>query len=296
MKKALVIDGNSLIYRCFYATQSMLNFYHQNNLVPSNALRLVIQMMSKLLHTTTYDYVFFAFDHYKKTFRNEFFEDYKAKRQKTPDDLLVQIPWIRTVLEAMGIYCYSMEGFEADDLVGSFCKIMNQQNISVDVYTSDKDLLQLVNALTSLHLFKTGISTTQVYTFENFSQLFFDLQPSQIVDYKAIIGDGSDNYNGIKGIGPKTASNLLKKYQTINNIYQHLDELAPSQKQKFIECKKQANLCYKLATLKTHLFDNLTIDTFVKKSLNLERYKQIGQQLRINNFEKYISGSNFNQK
>ncbi|MBQ6970712.1 hypothetical protein IJQ19_04010 [bacterium] len=92
MKKALVIDGNSLIYRCFYATQSMLNFYHQNNLVPSNALRLVIQMMSKLLHTTTYDYVFFAFDHYKKTFRNEFFEDYKAKRQKTPDDLLVQIP------------------------------------------------------------------------------------------------------------------------------------------------------------------------------------------------------------
>lgn len=192
-------------------------------------------------------------------------------------------------MEAMGIYCYSMEDYEADDLVGSFCKIMNHQNIGVDVYTSDKDLLQLVNKLTNLHLFKVGISTTQVYTFENFSQLFFGLQPNQIVDYKAIIGDGSDNYAGVKGIGPKTASNLLKKYQTVNNIYQHLDELAPAQKQKFIDCKKQADLCYKLATLKTHLFDDQTIDTFIKKPLNLEQYKQIGQQLKINNFEKYVS-------
>lgn len=92
MAKALVIDGNSLIYRCFYATQSMLNYYHKNNLVPSNALRLVIQMINKLLHTAKYDYVFVAFDHYKKTFRNELFVDYKAKRQKTPDDLIIQIP------------------------------------------------------------------------------------------------------------------------------------------------------------------------------------------------------------
>lgn len=189
----------------------------------------------------------------------------------------------------MGIYCFSMEGFEADDLVGSYCKVMNKQNISVDVFTSDKDLLQLVNDLTTLHMFKVGISTTQIYTSQNFSELFFGLQPKQIVDYKAIIGDGSDNFCGVKGIGPKTASNLLKKYQTIDNIYLHLDKIATSQKQKFIECKQQAKLCYQLAKIKDNLFDNQTIEVFIKKPLNIDRYKQIGQQLKINNFEKYIS-------
>lgn len=289
MAKALAIDGNSLVYRCFYATQSMLNYYHKNNLIPSNALRLVVQMVAKLLSSTTYDYVFIAFDHYKKTFRNEMFADYKAKRQKTPDDLIIQIPWIRQTLEAMGIYCFSLQGFEADDLVGSYCKIMNQQNISVDVYTSDKDLLQLVNNLTSLHMFKTGISTTQTYTCDNFASLFFGLQPKQVVDYKAIIGDGSDNFSGIKGIGPKTASNLLVKYQTFDNIYLHLDELALTQKSKFIEFKSQAELCYKLAKIKDDLFDHQSIQTFIKKPIDMEKYQQIGQQLKINNFEKYIS-------
>ncbi|MCQ2748257.1 MAG: hypothetical protein MJ223_03405 [Mycoplasmoidaceae bacterium] len=133
-------------------------------------------------------------------------------------------------------------------------------------------MLQLVSQLTNVNLFKVGVSETVKYTVDNFADLFYGLTPSQIVDSKAICGDGSDNFCGIKGIGPKTAANLLKKYNCFSNIYAHIDELAAGQKQKFIENKASGKLCYQIATIKKDLFGNRQLDEFIKNSCNYDQF------------------------
>lgn len=268
MKKALVIDGNSLVYRVFWATFKMLDYYKKNNLTPTNATNLFIKAVIKLLYENNYDYAFVAFDHAKHTFRSEMLEAYKANRKPMPDDLRIQLPIIHSFLDTLGIYHQSKEGFEADDLIGSYCKLMNSNDVEVEVFTSDKDMLQLVNDKTHVNLFKTGISETIKYDLNNFGNLYHNLNPSQVIDFKAIVGDGSDNFCGIKGIGPKTAANLLLKYGSFRNIYDNLSQLPEAQAQKFIENKNSGELCYEIATIKCDLFNNTHIQEFVKRSQN----------------------------
>ena len=140
-KKAIVIDGNSLIYRSFYATFKQLEYYKQHNFTPANAIKLVGFIVYKLLEEQEYDYALFALDHGKKTFRNDEFDDYKAGRKPMPEDLVCQLPEISNFVKSLGMKVMSIPGIEADDIIGSYSKIMNANGIEVTIFTSDRDML-----------------------------------------------------------------------------------------------------------------------------------------------------------
>lgn len=288
MKKAMVVDGNSLIYRVYWATFKMLPYYKEHNLIPTNAVNLFVKTILTLLQRDQYDYVFIAFDHAKHTFRSEMLDQYKANRKPMPAELFIQLPMVNTYLDAMGIAHCSQEGFEADDLIGSYCKLMNDNNVFVDVFSSDKDMLQLVNDLTSVNLFKVGISETVRYEPSNFPNLYYGLNPCQVVDFKAIVGDGSDNFPGIKGIGPKSAANLLKKFGSFANIYQNLSQVSTIQAQKFIDNKVNGELCYKIATIKKDLFTNKQINEFSKNVFDKEKFIKLSNEYKLPSLLKHL--------
>ncbi len=267
----------------------MLPYYQQHNLTPTNAVNLFTKAVLTLLKRDQYDYVFVAFDHAKHTFRSDMLDQYKANRKPMPNELLVQLPIVNNFLDVMGIKHQSQEGFEADDLIGSYCKLMNDNQVQVDVFSSDKDMLQLVNELTSVNLFKVGVSETVRYEPSNFANLYFGLKPSQVVDYKAIVGDGSDNFPGIKGLGPKTAAELLKKFGSFANIYQNLSQLPASQAQKFIDNKAKGELCYNIATIKKDLFTSKQIDEFVLGSFNHEQFIKLANDYKLPSLIKFIT-------
>lgn len=281
MVKAIVIDGNSLVYRAYWATYKMLDYFKKNNLVPTNAVNLFTKSILNLFKDKQYDYGFIAFDHARHTFRSQMLDKYKANRKPMPDDLRTQLPMIFKMLETIGISFCSKEGYEADDLIGSFCKIMNDKQIIIDVFSSDRDMLQLVNDLTTVNLFKVGVSQVITYNLSNFKQLYYGLTPKQIIDYKAIVGDGSDNFPGIKGIGPKAAIKLLIKYDTLDNIYANLNNLSLKQKQQFENNKDMAYLCYKIATINKSLFSENDLDYFRKKPFNKEKFISLVNEYKI---------------
>jgi DNA polymerase-1 len=211
MKKALVIDGNSMVYRMFYASLNQLEYYKARNLQPANAIKLFLLVLLKILTQTKYDYALVAFDHQKKTLRHNEFAEYKAGRKPMPEDLFVQLPVLKELIEDLGVHVLSMEGIEADDIIGSYAKKNNKNGVEVDIFSSDKDMLQLVNELTVVNLMKTGISDIRKVSLETFKDNFFGLTPEQVNDFKGIAGDSSDNLMGVKGIGEVSAVNLLKQ-------------------------------------------------------------------------------------
>ncbi len=282
-KKAIVIDGNSLIYRAFYATFNQLEWYKKNNLRPANAIKLVTLAVCKLLNDKQYDYALFALDHQKKNFRSEEFADYKAGRKPMPEDLYIQLEDINKCINALGVRTLSIPNIEADDIIGSYSKIMNTNDIEVDIFTSDKDMLQLVNEKTCVSLFKVGVSQMDVFNHLNFSDKFFGLKPNQIPDYKGIAGDSSDNLCGVKGIGPKTAINLLIKYGNFEEIYNHVNELNENQRTKFNQSRDHAKLCKTLATIRRDVLDNNSINEFVKNPVNKEELDKIKNLYHLNN-------------
>ena len=288
-KKAIAIDGNSLIYRCFYATYNQLQYYKDHNLQPVNALNLFIYSVLKLINEKKYDYALIAFDHGKKTFRTEKFEQYKEGRKPMPDELISQLSEIRSSVEMMGILGMSKENYEADDLIGSFAKIMNNNDVKLDIYSSDRDMLQLVNSNTTIKLFKTGVSAFDEYNMENFSEKFFGLIPEQITDYKGIAGDNSDFLKGIPSIGPKTTVNLLLKYRNLENIYSHISELPLSQQKKLCEYKKNAFECKELATILSNLLDNEDINKFKLCPCDFDKLLSLLNKYHLNKLIGYIT-------
>ncbi|MDR3163745.1 MAG: 5'-3' exonuclease [Mycoplasmataceae bacterium] len=287
-KKALVIDGNSLCYRAFYATLNQADYYKKNNYPVVNALKLVLLILLKLLHEQSYDYALVAFDHEKKTNRHNLFTDYKAGRKPMPEDLVNQLPLIKNAIKILGISVISIQGIEADDIIGSFCKKMNSQSIDVEVYTSDRDLLQLVNEHTAINIFQTGISMIKKITLENFRDNFFGLEPDQVCDFKAIAGDNSDNLGGVKGIGPKTAAMLIKRFGSIDKIYASLDQLAPSQSQKFITHKEHAYLCKTLCIIQLDAIDHVDMHQLQKLDIDSFRLEQIIRKYHFKGMDKYL--------
>jgi len=288
-KKALVIDGNSLAYRAFYATLSQLEYYKQRNLPPVNALKLFLLIVLKIIDTNQYEYALIAFDHHKKTFRNDLMPEYKAGRKPMPDDLFIQLDEIKEAIKILGIKTLSIPEIEADDIIASYTQLMSNANVECDVYSSDRDLLQLVNDLVTVNMFKTGISDVQSFNIHNFSEQFKGLIPSQIPDYKAIAGDNSDNLCGIKGIGEVTAANLLHKFSSFNEIYDHLDELNPSQKQKFIEHEQEGRLCLQLATVRKDVLNEYSAIDFIKQNIDQSALEKLINKYHFKNFEKFLN-------
>jgi DNA polymerase-1 len=283
--RCAIIDGNALLYRCYYATLNQLAYYQQNNLQPLNALKLFLLLICQI-NQKKYDYMLIAFDHKDKTKRHQEFNEYKAKRKSMPQELVSQIPLILDALDRIKIQYCSISGYEADDIIGSYAKFFAKHDTQVDIYTSDKDMFQLVETNIRIIYFKTGLSVTIEIDHNNFDKHFFGLKPMQVIDFKAISGDASDNLPGVKGVGPKTTVNLLKKYNDLETIYSHIDELGEREKEKFIRDEKSAIQCKKLATIITDI-QCRQIDVFINK-LNINNLKTVIQQYRFNGFEKYF--------
>ncbi len=288
MKKAVVIDGNSLTYRAFYATYKQAEYAIEHDIIPNNAIRLMALMCFKIIENKNYDYALVAFDSVEKTFRAKQYAQYKAGRKKMPDALVQQLPVIKKVLGYMGFHIIAIPEIEADDIIGSFCKVMFNENIFTDVFSSDQDMLQLVNKITNVNILKTGVSDIKVYTDDNFLELYDGLRPNQVIDYKGIVGDSSDNLPGVKGIGKKTGLKLILKYDNLENIIKHKSDLSDNLRNKIELANDEPYLCKELATIKINVLDNSSSKDYLFIRPNYSALREIFMEYNINNLGKYL--------
>ena len=255
MKKLFIIDGNSLINRAFYALPPLANA----NGIYTNAVFGFLNCIIKLICENKPDYFVVAFDHARKTFRNEMYDGYKATRKETPTELKMQFPIVREALDAMGIKYIEQAGIEADDIIGTIAKNSGAFNT---IITGDRDSLQLIDSNTKVWLTQKGITTVKEVNLENIKELF-GLTPSQIIDFKALAGDSSDNIPGVSGIGDKTAISLLENYNNIDGIYNNLSFLKTGVMNKLIENKEMCLLSKNLATIKTNCDIDYSLEQFI---------------------------------
>lgn len=246
-KKLLLLDGNSLAYRCFFAL-NVKNFTNHEG-IPTNAIYGFKRILDAILKEIKPTHILAAFDASNKTFRTDLYADYKSGRAKTPDELFEQFPAIHQLLRLMGIKDYELADYEADDIIGTLAQKGNQAQMDVAIVTGDRDLTQLVNEQTTVYITQKGFSTYETYT-PDYLKAKVGITSDQIIDLKALTGDTSDNYPGVKGIGEKTALKLLKQYSTLENLYQHLNEIkAGKMKENLVRDQKQAFQAKQLATI-----------------------------------------------
>ena len=248
--KLMVIDGNSIVNRAFYGVSQTLTTREG---LPTNAIFGFLNILLKLLDEEQPEGLAVAFDLRAPTFRHKAFADYKAQRKGMPEELAVQMPVLKEVLDAMNIRRCELEGWEADDLLGTMARINAAQGGDTVIVTGDKDSLQLIDAHTTVKLVTTrmGQTTTRNVTPEDFrSEYGFD--PIHMIDLKALMGDSSDNYPGVKGVGEKTAMALIQQYHSVDAIYEKLPDLdaKPAVIRKLTEGEADARMSYDLAVIR----------------------------------------------
>ena len=248
MKKIVLIDGNNLLFRSYYATAYSGSIMKNSKNFPTNALYGFVNMINKIINEEEPSYMMVAFD-IGTNFRKEYYKEYKEGRSAMPDELKVQFPKAKEILDALGITYYELEPFEADDIIGTFAHYCDESDDCEGlIVSSDKDLLQLISPKVSVKLLKT-----KEFIKYNPSNFLTDwgFPPIKMIDYKALAGDPSDNIPGVKGVGEKTAINLLSTYGSLDNIYANIDNIKGALKNKLIQDKENAFLSQKLATIYT---------------------------------------------
>src|SRR5512141_2087687 len=250
-----LIDGHALAYRMYFALTAVggSQRWQTSKGEPTAGIYGFARELLRIIEQESPEYLAVAFD-VGKTFRDEIFPEYKGTREKMPDDLRPQIKRIREMVDAFNIPRLEMEGFEADDVLGSVARIAAAQGLGVKIITGDRDLLQLVNERTVVYL----AGDDQNYIKDEDVVKKLGVPPKQVVDYKALVGDKSDNIPGVAGVGEKTAVALLEKYGTLDNIYKHIDEVENRWKTKLEANKVNAYLSRDLAQIKTDL--NIKLD------------------------------------
>ena len=243
MEKLVLIDGNSLINRAFYATP----VFTTKNGTPTNGVFGFVKLMLKIISDKKPTYFAVAFDLHAPTFRHKIYADYKAGRKSMPDELRVQMPILKEVLSLMSVKTLELEGYEADDLLGTMAKKFDVQTY---IYTGDRDAYQLVDKSTNVCYTRKGVSDILELSIENFKDEI-GLTPAQIVDLKALMGDKSDNIPGVAGVGEKSAMSLLEKFSDIDGVYAHLSEIAGALHTKLENGQKDAYFSKELATINT---------------------------------------------
>ena len=271
MKKLILVDGNNLIFRSYYATAYNGNLMKNSKGFPTNALYGFINMINKIIEEEKPEYMVVAFDK-GKTFRHEKYKDYKAGRISTPDELKEQMPIAKQILTAMGIKYLEIDNYEADDIIGTFAKFCDlEEDFIGTIVSSDKDLLQLISSDVDIKLLKQKDYIR--YNLESFREAY-GIEPINIIDLKALMGDQSDNIPGVKGIGEKTALKLLHEYKSLDLIYENIDKIKGALNKKLTEEKENAYKSYDLATIyKDVPFDLNIYDLKVKEKNNDELLK-----------------------
>ena len=246
MKKVILVDGNNLLFRSYYATAYSGNLMKNSKGFPTNALFGLTNMLNKIIKEENPEYMLVAFDK-GKTFRHEKYKDYKAGRIKTPDDLVVQFKPSRELTRALGIKCFEIDNYEADDIIGTYSRLIDEDpDYEGIIISSDKDLLQLISQSVKVKLLKThDYIMMDEAEFKN----TYGLEPIKMIDLKGLMGVASDNIPGVNGIGEKTAIKLLQEYGSVENLYDHIDELKGATKDKLVQGKEDAFVSKEMATI-----------------------------------------------
>ncbi len=298
-KYFVIVDSNSVIHRAFHALPPLKN--KEGQVV--NAVYGFLLILFKIINEFNPQYLVACFDRPEPTIRKNKFADYKAKRAKAPQELYDQIPLVKDILQAFSAPIFEMPGYEGDDLIGtlSCLSVEKDPNLQNIIVSGDNDIFQLVNNKTNVYYLKKGVKDTSLYGEEYVFKKFGGLSPLQIIDYKALKGDQSDNIPGVPGIGEKTAIDLISRFQNLNGVYQALDkgEIKESIKEKLINNKESAYLSYELAQIITNApieikdincceWRNYDKDVLVDKLLSLGFKSLISKIPHENNMESFI--------
>jgi len=275
-----LIDGHALAYRTYYAiTAGMSDRMQTRTGEPTAGIFGFANVLMRLLEQEKPEYLAVAFDT-GKTFRNELYPEYKATRAKMPDDLRPQIERIRTMIDAFHLPRLEMQGVEADDVLGSIARQAVEQGLGVKIITGDRDLLQLVDDRITVSLPGSKLSDSKNYTPSEVRE-YLGVEPSQVVDYKALVGDTSDNIPGVPGIGPKTAVSLLEKYKTLDGVYEHIDEITGKTREKLETGKESAYLSRDLAQIKTDVSVILVLEEARTDHINIPAVEALFRELEF---------------
>lgn len=286
MKKIILVDGNNLLFRSYYATSYSGVIMKNSKGFPTNGLYGFINMMNKIIDEEKPNYILVAFDK-GKTFRHEKYSEYKAGRREMPEELKLQFPKAKEVLDAMGIKHFEIDNYEADDIIGTLAKTVDlEDEFIATIISSDKDLLQLISKEVEVKLLKTkGFIRFDEKTFKD----TYGTTPIHMIDLKALMGDASDHIQGVKGIGEKTAINLLTKYQSLDNVYEHLNEIGGKTKEKLEQGKDDAYMSYDLATIYKEVPIPFSLEDCIYKGMNIKDYKDILGELEFKSLLKKIN-------
>ena len=295
-KKYLVIDGNSIMNRAFYA----IRLLSTKDGLYTNAIYGFLNIYYMIIDKINPDFVSVAFDLKAPTFRHKMFVEYKAHRKMMPDELKVQMPVIKDILNAMNVPIYEIEGYEADDILGTIANINTKNSISTYILTGDKDSLQLISDKTSIIMPSSKMGKTEytIYTPDVLMEKQ-SIAPKQVIDIKSLMGDSSDNIPGVPGIGEKTAYSLIGKYSSLENIYDNILELEATEsvKKKLRENKDIAFLSYKLATIDINVPIDLDYDKAKIGSADIPQLTSIFERLSFKKFlDRYDIDGNASQQ
>lgn len=278
MEKILLVDGNNLIFRSYYATAYTGVIMRNSKGFPTNALYGFINMMNKIIREEKPDYILVAFDK-GKTFRHDAYSEYKAGRSDTPDELKQQFPVAKEVLKAMGIKYYEMDNYEADDIIGTLSSIAHDDpNFTSEIISSDKDLLQLIEDDVVVRVLKSNDHI--IMDRDKFIETY-GVEPIKMIDLKALMGDSSDNIPGVAGVGEKTAIKLIQEYQSIDNIYKNIDSIKGKLQEKLLNDKDNCYKSYELATIVKDIKLDFTLKDCKYEGIDNLKLKDILEELEF---------------
>lgn len=278
-QRLLLLDANALMHRAYYALPRLTDKEGK----ATNAIYGFLACLFKILREQSPQYVVAVFDSPGKTFRHQAYPRYKATRIKAPDEFYAQFSPTKEILRLLNISVLEEVGYEADDIIGAIAKKITDSQMKILILTGDFDLLQLVNARVNVLLLKKGVSQTIFYNEEKTREKLEGLSPEKIVDFKGLVGDNSDNIPGVPGVGPKTAFRLLRKFGSLENIYQQLKEgrvnIKLSLEKKLREFQAQAFLSKQLATLKTDIPLDFSLVKWEQRSYNEIKVQKVLTEL-----------------
>jgi DNA polymerase-1 len=281
MKKRLIlVDGSSYLYRAFYALPPLKSPKGE----PTGAIYGFLRMISSLMGDLSPEYIAVVFDLPGKTFRHERYQEYKANRKETPDDLKVQIPKIKELIRLWGIKIIEIPGYEADDIIATLARKGKEKGFEVIIVTPDKDMMQLVEENIKILNPVSG----EIFDVEKVKKKY-GVYPEKFVEYLAMIGDTVDNIIGVKGVGPKTASKLLNEYGSIENILKNIDQLKPKLQEAFKEAKERLQKNLFLVKLKSDIPLDIDVEDLKKEKADLQKLKEAFEELGFKSLIKEIS-------
>ncbi|EOT47686.1 MULTISPECIES: DNA polymerase I [Enterococcus] len=283
--KLLLVDGNSVAFRAFFALHQSLERFKNSNGLHTNALYAFHNMFTNVMDKEQPTHVLVAFDAGKTTFRNEWYEEYKGGRAKTPSEFKEQMPYLRELIAALGVKHYELSNYEADDIIGTLAKSVDPNEFDVVVLTGDRDLTQLASDHIRVDITVKGVSEIESYTPAFIAEKYNGLTPNQIIDMKGLAGDASDNIPGVTKIGEKTAIKLLTQFGSVEGIYDHLDELKKSKmKENLIADHEQALLSKRLATIDTDAPVAVSIEDLIYTGKDFDALIAFYQEMNFQSF------------